>query len=1097
MALESQPERSMLGVTSFLASALASFAACGALLPAAHHVFSLTAGATMRAWSALVAALALGILAGARMGRRPAGAPRRWMSVVTLRQCLLAITLAIAPALAVVGGGLSERLWPLLGGTSAGGWLLDLALGMALLGLPAAAFAALEVGVAALVREEGAGEGAATGFSLGLACAGIAIGMACGGMVLLPTLGIRSTFLVGVGLSGLGAALAALSLRWLPAGGATALETVADANLSPGGQSAVTPGFVPALATFLVGSGLASAAVAWSRTASLIAGPTEGNVAALLVVIVFGFGMGGLLSAGLPGTVGTAPAVALLSLGAVAVSGSMYLVPMIATHALALAPGLARSGSSVLLAVFVACALALPGSVACGWGLVAMASSRRDCAGDRLAAALAGVAPGAAFGVLLTSLALVPVLGLRRTLSIAAVVLALDAGLLAAIATWRSATHRAGAVLAPLAVAVLVGLYPAAWDPRIVAGGIYRYGASAIERFGSTDGWLEGRRRGEAPLFYREGSEAVIVVERSIQTSRGLDPIETATLTIDGRAAAGTGTDMRTQVLTGTLPILLHGPTGKALLIEMLSGVTAGSMLRHPLESLTVIEREPAVGKAAALFAPLANDPLADSRLVVVHDDPRARLRVDRARYDVIVLAAGDPWLPHAAGLMTTEGYALLKSRLSEGGLFAERLSLGAFTPAALPIVLRTFAASFASVLVCQLTPDDLLLAGSDRPVRLDGSWLRTVVASNEGVAEDLGRAVVVGANEVIMTLRLDREALLKVAGPGPLNDDDHAAVQRLAERDLSVQHNDAMVAAIDAAWPGFDPLLHGYGTTDREKADFLYSLAKSYLGITADPVRALDIARELDALGATARARWVSGEARLQQKDIDAALREWEAVLALEPDNLDALFSLGTFHLDARDDRAAESYLARAVAGHPDAAIVRYHYGRALFNLGRYDTAIDTLRQARSLASGDGAYPLVDYLVGLAAARLKRDDEAVTALRAYLTWAYAQQVLTRVEVDAHLKLAEVLERKGKRFDALQERQKGERLLQRIEAYGRAQQSPPTMPATSGGPGTAGAPPAPGTMPEAGTQPGPGPDDAPVRPPAKVPDSGAPAADGR
>jgi spermidine synthase/Tfp pilus assembly protein PilF len=895
-------------------------------------------------------------------------------------------------------------------------------------------------------------------------------------------LGMRSTFLVGLGLSGLGAAVAALCLRLVPVARGAGPTTAAVS--SPPGTAASTGGhrLIPIAVAFVAGFGLAAATVAWSRAVGLLAGPTEASAVALLVMVVLGIGVGGFLSAVLPGTLGPGPATALLSLGALAVFGSMYLVPAIAARALGLAPGLAASGSSVLLAVLVAGALALPGSAAAGWGLVAMASSRRRVPGDHLAVALIGFAPGVALGALVTVVGLVPALGLRRTLSLAAVTLAIGAAALAAIAPWRAVTHRAGAVLAPLGLAVLVGIYPDAWDPRLIAGGIYRYGASAPERFGSTDRWLEGRRRGEAPLFYREGSEAVIVVERSIQASRGLDPIETVTLTIDGRSAAGTGTDLRTQVLAGTIPVLLHGPTGKALLIEMLTGVTAGSMLRHPLKSLTVIEREPAVGQAAALFASLAFEPLADDRLVVVRDDARGRLVADRARYDVIVLAAGDPWLPHTAGLMTSEGYALLKSRLTEGGVFAQRLSLGAVTPNALPILMRTFAASFSSVLVFQLTPDDLLLAGSDRPLTLDGTWLRTVVASNAGVAEDLGRAVVVGANEVIMTLRLDRDGLLKVAGQGPVNDDDHAPVQRMAERDLSVQRNAATVAAIEAAWPGFGPLLTGYGTSDGEKADFLYSLAKSYLGIAADPVRALDIARELSALGATARARWVSGEARLQQKEIDAALREWEAVLAVEPDNLDALFSLGTFHLDGRDDRAAERYLARAIAGHPEAAVVRYHHGRALFNLGRYDQAIDALRQARSLGAGSGAYPLIDYLVGLAAARLKRDDEAVTALRAYLTWAYGQQVLTRVEVDAHLKLAEVLDRKGKRFDALQERQKGERLLQRIEAYGRMQ------PSAAAAPGAAPAP-APTPAPAAPTSEAP-PESQPSPP-------GAPAADGR
>jgi len=42
--------------------------------------------------------------------------------------------------------------------------------------------------------------------------------------------------------------------------------------------------------------------------------------------------------------------------------------------------------------------------------------------------------------------------------------------------------------------------------------------------------------------------------------------------------------------------------------------------------------------------------------------------------------------------------------------------------------------------------------------------------------------------------------------------------------------------------------------------------------------------------------------------------------------------------------------------------------------------------------------------------------------------------VLTRLDVDAHLKLAQAYERLGKRFLAHQEREKGDKLLKKIQA---------------------------------------------------------------
>jgi hypothetical protein len=133
------------------------------------------------------------------------------------------------------------------------------------------------------------------------------------------------------------------------------------------------------------------------------------------------------------------------------------------------------------------------------------------------------------------------------------------------------------------------------------------------------------------------------------------------------------------------------------------------------------------------------------------------------------------------------------------------------------------------------------------------------------------------------------------------------------------------------------------------------------------------------------------------------------------------------------------------------------------LFNLGEWEQAIVALRRTRPAGTEGNAYPLVDYLVGLASSRLGRNDEAVSSLRAYLTWAYAQEMLTRIEVDAHLKLAEVLDRKGRRYDALQERQKGERLRQGIEAYGRSQQAGAA--ASGGAPGESPPPPSPASPP--------------------------------
>jgi tetratricopeptide (TPR) repeat protein len=413
-------------------------------------------------------------------------------------------------------------------------------------------------------------------------------------------------------------------------------------------------------------------------------------------------------------------------------------------------------------------------------------------------------------------------------------------------------------------------------------------------------------------------------------------------------------------------------------------------------------------------------------------------------------VAGLEPWLTPSASLVTTQGLALLKDRLSTGGLLSLRVPLTSAGGDEVRGVMRTFARTFESTLVFRLSDEDLLLLGSREPLSLDVGWFRNVISSTGEVSRDLLRITVIGPNEILYTFRLAGDGLRALLPDGPVNDDDRSPVEFAAARDLAVHDNRDLMAAIEGARISVLPYLKNYGATPREKAETLYNLAKSFLAIAGDPVRAKDIAQELTVSGQTAKARWVMGEALMEQADIDGALGEWRGVLDVDPGNLDALFSLGTYFMDSRDYWKSEPYLERAAKLYPDISIVRFNHGRVLFYLGRNKESIVELKEARRInlekEKRDG-YPLVDYLVGLAAHRLKNDKDAAASLETYLKWAYSQP-LTRVEVDAHLKLAEAYDTLGKRFEAHKQRQKGEDLLRRIQG-----QPPGSAPSAEGGPG--------------------------------------------
>jgi spermidine synthase/tetratricopeptide (TPR) repeat protein len=839
-------------------------------------------------------------------------------------------------------------------------------------------------------------------------------------------LGLRGAAGAGLLLSVLATALA-----WRPRGAAA--ETTA------GERGVVTRGPAQALLPGLsAGIALGVAAVCWERTIALLAGPTEGNALVVATMTLLGLAAGVILvpMAARPGRI--LLTFVLLAAGALLIDASAFLVPGLSTWC----AGLVAVGGTAagMLGVLCSLALALPAAVAFGGAVACLAASDARAPGADPGSILPALALGAAIGVLLGADLLVPTMGLRRGLALASAL-----GLFALLplltrVPFVKPAMKGSVTLGILVAMVVVGGFPASWDPRVTAGGVYRYGVGAAARFDDPNGWLASRLRGAAPEFYREGRHATVTVEHTVQKSMA-PVIEAESLVIDGRAVGNTGIDARSQILAGEIPMLLHGPADGALVIDFSLGLTTGSVLRHPVRAVTVIEREPAVIEAAPIFAALANNPGGDPRLRVVQDDPLARLRSEKTTYDVIVVTGTDPWLPHLAGLITDEGYALLRSRIPEKGVVAQRFSLGAVPDPLLTTWMRAFLKAFPSVLVFQTSPDDLLLVGSPSRLQIDPEAIRKTAAGNAAIADDLSRATVIGPDEVVLTARLDAEGLRKVLGDGPSNPDDRRAVTVAAAHDLQVQRGSRLPERIDGAWAGLDSLLAPAEdpATREARTALLYRIAKSYLGLVGDPVRALSVAKDLQGLGAMARARWVTGEAYLQERDVDGALKEWEAVLALEPDNLDALFSLGMFHFDARDYFDAERFLGRAAQAHGDTPVVLYNHGRALYQVGRYEPAIAELQKARTLASGRETYPLVDYFVGLSAARLKRDPEAEKALKDYLKWAYSQDTLTRVEVDAHLKLAEVLERRGSRLEGFQERQKATRLQERIQAYAAGQ----------------------------------------------------------
>ncbi len=125
--------------------------------------------------------------------------------------------------------------------------------------------------------------------------------------------------------------------------------------------------------------------------------------------------------------------------------------------------------------------------------------------------------------------------------------------------------------------------------------------------------------------------------------------------------------------------------------------------------------------------------------------------------------------------------------------------------------------------------------------------------------------------------------------------------------------------------------------------------------------------------------ARTALGNFLARQGDDEAAEAQYRAALKLDPSFAAAAINLADLYRQRRRDGDGERILRETLAGSPRDAALRHALGLTLVRLKRGEAALEELRQAAMLDSGQPRYAYV-YAVGLHAAG--RRDQALAVLR-------------------------------------------------------------------------------------------------------------------
>jgi spermidine synthase len=859
---------------------------------------------------------------------------------IALCALLLPATLkAFVPALA----------WAYADGTAPARFaVVRVAISLAVLGVPAAAMGAT-FPIAAQWWAETARHRTASAADAGVLyaanTAGAAGGAITAGFLLIPSLGLRSTTWVGVGLN-----LLAASGAWWLAARATAQaapaeiagKTAADSRspqiraaaaaksaaprgkrepARPPGSSAaarspdasvrIPPAVLACTAVGISGFTALVYEVAWTRLLALVVGPTTYAFATMAAAFISGLAIGSAFGTRIARrtprpavwlavtlTVGAIAAVAAASYAATRMP--LVIAAQVADAAVAFPRVVIRQAVGVTFLLF-------PMTIALGATFplaLAVAGGHAASVGRDVSRVYTANTIGAIAGALAAGFVLIPQVGLQATFTAAAVLAALTGAACLGIAIGVRPLLTAGAA-ALLAVGAIAAL--PAWDRDLLASGGYKYAPYVAS------GDLETALRAGRLEYYKEGAAATVSVRRLTGT---------LSMAIDGKVDASNGGDMLTQRLLGLLPVVLHGRATDVCIIGLGSGVTAGSaLLTGTVRQADVVEISPEVVDASRFFERENRRALSQPGVRLIVGDGRSHLLLSTRQYDVIISEPSNPWMAGIATLFTREFFEAARRRLKPEGLLCQWAHTYDISPEDLKSIVHTFASVFPQGTMWLVGEGDLLLIGTNgsnveaRLDRLRGTWAAGPVSP---VLEELGIDPAAASFNLLSLLAGGPRELAQYGGDALVQTDDRTALEYSAPRGI-------------------------YGRNSGENAAAIRTLAVTL----PPPVRAmLDSAN--DAL-------WTSrGRMLLKAEAFGLAYEAFQRAVSLNSRNSDALAGLSDAAAGAHRDDEARDWLKGLAAREPGNAAVRIELSRQLAATGDFEGSIAAVQEALRLAPDD-----------------------------------------------------------------------------------------------------------------------------------------------
>ena len=590
--------------------------------------------------------------------------------------------------------------------------------------------------------------------------------------------------------------------------------------------------------------------------------------------------------------------------------------------------------------------------------VIKILATKLETVGQNVGRAYAFNTVGAIIGSFLGGFVLIPTLGIQATI-LSMVFLNVLLGItLLALGSQLSFNWKIYGLPGVFIFCVFFANWIAPWDRSVISSGSFM-----PYRIGDLK---EAELKKNKILFFKEGVHTTVTTELSASGN--------IFLRVNGKTDASLALDMRTQLLSGYLPMLFHENPKSALVIGQGSGITLGAVEQFPVDKINLVEISPAVIEGSRFFDPFNHNALNDERLSILLEDGRNHIALSKKSYDVIVSEPSNPWISGVGALFTVDFFDLLKKRLNPGGLACIWVHTN-MSPDSFKSIIRSFTEQFPFVTMWEsIAGDDYLLIGSEQEYRLSFEKTQKYL-KNETTGKDFAHIGIRNVPDLMSLMIMSRPNLVEFSKNTILHTDDNSFLEFNAPEYVYKDERDLLVRQLTP----FIKLEPEFVNFKNIQPEIINRVNKRLLRLERSESQIEEIKRKARMTTLLEQA-----EAAYNVGDITQALDFYAKVLALDPQHILAQMNIGNIYQELKLTEKAEQAYLNTLNSNPFYVFGSLSLARLYIFSGQPDKAIKIINDTLEWYDGDHELSLFK---GLAYAFKKDPRRAIEEFEASLKW--------------------------------------------------------------------------------------------------------------